>query len=49
VTRVPVALALGWLFTARRSIWASVGLHAAFNGILLVLAEVARAAPSSTP
>lgn len=49
VTRVPVALALGWLFTARRSIWASVGLHAAFNGILLVLAEVARAAPGSTP
>jgi membrane protease YdiL (CAAX protease family) len=43
-TRVPVALALGWLFVARRSLWASVGLHAAFNGILLVLAEVARGA-----
>jgi membrane protease YdiL (CAAX protease family) len=41
LARVPVALALGWLFDMRRSIWASIGLHAAFNGILLVLAEVA--------
>jgi membrane protease YdiL (CAAX protease family) len=41
VTRVPVGLALGWLFLTRRSIWASIGLHAAFNGLLLVLAEVA--------
>lgn len=40
-TRVPIALALGWIFLRRRTIWASVGLHAAFNGILLVLAEVA--------
>ena len=40
-TRVPVALALGWLFVQRRSIWAPIGLHAAFNGVLLVLAEVA--------
>ena len=46
VTRIPVALALGWLFTARQSIWASIGLHSAFNGILLVLAEIAlRARP----
>ncbi len=42
-TRVPVALALGWLFATRRSLWASVGLHAAFNGTLLILAEVAHA------
>ena len=39
VTRVPVGLALGWLFLSRRSIWAPIGLHAAFNGLLLVLAE----------
>ncbi len=39
--RVPVALALGWLFARRGSIWASIGLHATFNGILLVIAEMA--------
>ena len=39
--RIPVALALGWLFLRRKTIWASFGLHAAFNGVLLVLAEVA--------
>ena len=42
VTRIPVALTLGWIFEARRSLWASVGLHAAFNGILLILAESVR-------
>jgi membrane protease YdiL (CAAX protease family) len=47
-TRVPVALALGWLFVTRRSIWASIGLHAAFNGVLLVLAEVVRANPPTS-
>ena len=41
VGRIPIALALGWLFVRRGTIWASFGLHAAFNGILLVLAEVA--------
>jgi len=40
VGRIPIALALGWLFLRRRSVWASFGLHAAFNAILLVLAEV---------
>lgn len=39
--RLPVAFALGWLFTRRGTIWAPLGLHAAFNGLLLVLAEVA--------
>jgi membrane protease YdiL (CAAX protease family) len=39
--RVPVALVLGWVFVRRGSIWASIGLHAAFNGILLVLARAA--------
>ena len=41
VGRIPIALALGWLFVRRGTVWASFGLHAAFNGILLVLAEVA--------
>ena len=40
VTRLPVAFALGWLFVRARSIWAPLGLHMAFNAILLVLAEV---------
>ena len=39
--RIPVALALGWVFLRRRSMWASYGLHATFNAILLVVAEVA--------
>jgi membrane protease YdiL (CAAX protease family) len=40
VSRIPVGLVLGWLFVRRGSIWAPIGLHAAFNGILLVLAEM---------
>jgi membrane protease YdiL (CAAX protease family) len=40
-TRIPVALALGWIFLRRGSIWASFGLHAAFNATLLVIAEIA--------
>ncbi len=32
---------LGWLFLRRESIWASIGLHAAFNGILLIIGEAA--------
>ena len=40
-TRIPVALALGWLFLRRGSIWAPIGLHATFNAILLILGEVA--------
>jgi membrane protease YdiL (CAAX protease family) len=41
VGRVPIALVLGWLFVRRGSIYASIGLHATFNGFLLVLAEAA--------
>jgi membrane protease YdiL (CAAX protease family) len=37
--RLPVALVLGWVFDRRGSLWASIGLHAAFNAILLVIAE----------
>jgi membrane protease YdiL (CAAX protease family) len=40
-SRIPVALALGWIFLRRGTVWASFGLHAAFNGILLIIAEVA--------
>ena len=40
-SRIPVALALGWLFLRRGSIWAPIGLHAAFNGILIVIGEAA--------
>lgn len=39
--RLPVAIALGLLFIRRKSMWASFGLHATFNGLLLVIAEVA--------
>jgi membrane protease YdiL (CAAX protease family) len=42
-TRVPIALALGWLFVRRGTIWAPLGLHAAFNAMLLIIAEVAPA------
>lgn len=38
--RVPVALFLGWAFVRRGSIWAPIGLHAAFNGILITAAEL---------
>ena len=39
--RLPVAFALGWLFMRRGSLWVSIGLHAAFNAILIVVAEYA--------
>ena len=38
--RLPVALVLGWVYVRRGSIWAPIGLHAAFNGVLIILAEV---------
>ena len=41
VARIPVAFALGWLFLERKSIWAPIGLHATFNAILLIFAEIA--------
>jgi membrane protease YdiL (CAAX protease family) len=36
--RVPVALALGWLFLRRRSLYAPIALHATFNGLQVVAA-----------
>ncbi|HEY3334343.1 MAG TPA: type II CAAX endopeptidase family protein [Candidatus Limnocylindrales bacterium] len=41
---LPVGVALGWLFLARRSLYASIGLHAAFNGIQVLLAFAAAGA-----
>jgi membrane protease YdiL (CAAX protease family) len=41
--RIPVAFALGWLYVRTGSIWGPIGLHAAFNGILITLAETAAA------
>jgi membrane protease YdiL (CAAX protease family) len=40
-SRVPVALVLGWLYVRRGSLWAPIGLHAAFNAALLVLGNLA--------
>ncbi|HZL32600.1 MAG TPA: type II CAAX endopeptidase family protein [Verrucomicrobiae bacterium] len=37
VTRLPVALALGWIFVRRGSLASSFGLHAMFNAIPLIL------------
>ncbi|HEX5012533.1 MAG TPA: type II CAAX endopeptidase family protein [Candidatus Limnocylindrales bacterium] len=39
-TRLPVAYVLGLLYVRRRSIWAPIGLHATFNGLLLILAHI---------
>jgi membrane protease YdiL (CAAX protease family) len=40
VARLPVAFGLGWVFARTGSIAASVGLHAGFNGLMLVLAAL---------
>ena len=40
-TRLPIAFALGWLFVRRGSLWAPIGLHMAFNAILLIAGEIA--------
>jgi len=39
--RLPVALALGWVFVRRRSLYASIGLHATYNGLLLIVGQLA--------
>jgi membrane protease YdiL (CAAX protease family) len=41
VGRLPVALALGWLYLRWGTIWAPIGLHATFNAILIVVSELA--------
>jgi membrane protease YdiL (CAAX protease family) len=40
VVRVPIAFALGWLYVRTGSLWGPIGLHAAFNGILIILGEL---------
>ena len=46
IVRLPVALMLGWIFLQRRSLPASIGLHATFNGIqVLLLAAATQAGP----
>lgn len=39
--RLPVAVALAWVYLRRGSLWAPIGLHAAFNAVLIVLGEAA--------
>jgi membrane protease YdiL (CAAX protease family) len=41
---LPVALTLGWVFLARGSLYAAIGLHAAFNGLQVLLLFAAPAA-----
>ena len=44
VALLPVAVALGWVFLRRRSLYAAIGLHGAFNGLQLLLLLAATAA-----
>ena len=37
VVLLPVGIALGWLFLERRSLYAAIGLHGAFNAIQAIL------------
>jgi membrane protease YdiL (CAAX protease family) len=41
IGRIPIAFALGWLFVRTWSLWGPIGLHAAFKGILIMIAELA--------
>lgn len=38
--RIPVALFLGWTYVRRGTIWAPLGLHVAFNAVLITAAEL---------
>ena len=40
LSRVPIGIALGWLFVRRGTIYARSGCTSAFNAILLIFAEV---------
>jgi hypothetical protein len=44
IALLPVAIALGWLFLGRRSLYAAIGLHAAFNAIQVLLLVAATSA-----
>ena len=41
VVRLPVAFVLGWLYVRTGSLWAPIGLHAAFNAVLITIGEIA--------
>jgi membrane protease YdiL (CAAX protease family) len=41
LARLPISFMLGWIFLRRGSLWASIGLHSAFNLALVVLAIAA--------
>jgi membrane protease YdiL (CAAX protease family) len=43
---LPVGVALGWLFLRRGSLYAAIGLHAAFNGIQVVILFLAASSAS---
>lgn len=47
IARLPVALALGWIYVRTGTIWSSIGLHAAFNAILIAVSESGLAAPTA--
>ncbi len=47
VALLPVGITLGWLYLARRSLYASIGLHAAFNAIQVILLFTLGAATGS--
>ena len=44
LTVLPLALALGWVFLGRRSLYAAIGMHAAYSAITLLLGVLAIAA-----
>lgn len=44
VALLPAGLALGWVFLARRSIWASIGLHGTYNALIVLIAFAGSAA-----
>lgn len=44
IVRLPIAFVLGWLYVRTGSLWGPIGLHAAFNAILIVIAETSAAA-----
>jgi membrane protease YdiL (CAAX protease family) len=46
VVRLPVAFALGWLYVRTGTLWAPIGLHMAFNAVLIALGESAVGSPA---
>ncbi len=44
IALLPVGIALGWVFLSRRSLYAAIGLHAAFNALQVIALFAAGAA-----